>query len=750
LIKTTKYSSKRPGSILLFVICTIIALSTGGTKTSSGNAPDSHSPRYVAHELLVKFHGADRAEALQHYRQRHNMEILHSFRSIGVDHIRLSDDLTVEQSLAILRSDPAVIYAEPNYYRSVDDLPSTEFFPLLWGLHNTGQSVNGTAGTVDADIDAPEAWEVRSSNADVVVAVIDSGLDFSHPALTGNIWTNPGELADNGVDDDGNGYVDDTRGWDFINNDNMPLPNDGSGHGTHVSGTIAANGRQTTGMAGVSEQAHIMSLRTMDAYGTGDTAGVILAFEYAKTMGAAIINCSWGGAGYSQALKDVIDASSALVVCAAGNSGSDSDLAPHYPAAFDSPNIIVAAATDANDNLASFSNYGALSVDLAAPGVNIFSCAPGRRTIWSDDFNDGTFSDWISGGPNNDWGLSSLESISPPYSLSDSPEGNYSQRTNSWIRPPLLNLSDARLTSLVFKIKGRSESDYDNLLLEVSTDGNIWNWKPVKLSGIGVVNSISGTIAEWTEAMVDLSLYDGLSSLYLRFSFTTDWTNNYDGWYIDDVAVTAASASYDGNEYTFMTGTSMAAPHVSGVAVLIKAENQNLTTASMKSILLESIDPRSGLEGILFTGSRLNAFKAISILDSGTLQFESATYTVFEDADSAALVVNRTGGDSGAVSVNYEVTGGTAIGQEDYTLSAGSLSWADGETGSKTFSIDIINDAVAESYETLEIALTTATGGAIIGSPAKTLLMINDDDGGSSFSNFKFWLMVLPVIINNN
>jgi subtilisin family serine protease len=682
---------------------------------------------YVPGEVLVKFRAENREAAMQGYRQRRNIQALRRFRSIGVDHLRLPESMTVAQALEIFQPDPDVIYVEPNYYHYAAAEPDDPGFNLLWGLHNTGQIVDGVAGTADADIDAPEAWDVTTGSDDVVVAVIDSGLDFSHPDLAGNVWANPGEVPGNGLDDDGNGYVDDVRGWDFLNDDNAPAPNDASAHGTHVAGTIAAVGNDGTGIAGVSWHAQIMSLRTLNAYGAGDTAAAVLAFEYANAMGADVINCSWGGAGYSQALKDAIEASSALVVCAAGNSGSDTDAVPHYPAAYDSPNIVSVAATDADDSLAAFSNYGAVSVDVAAPGVNIYSCTPGRRTLWADNFDDGNIGDWKSGGPNNDWGLTGSEAVSAPYSLADSPDGNYSQRTNSWIKAPELYLSGARNAVFEFKIKGRSEAGYDFLKVEVSTDGSVWLWQPVKLTGVGILNWVSGTIAGWTDALVDLSAYDGSPILYVRFAFLTDWTNNYDGWYIDDVAVTAASASYDGSEYQFLNGTSMAAPHVSGVAALVKGLDPLRSSAEIKSIITNTVDRLPALTGILTAGGRVNAFGAVDAPAGwGTFKLSAAAYEVAENADSATITVMRTDGSYGAVSVDYAASDGTAADGDDYTAVSGTLAWEDGDDSAKTFSVPVIADTLIEGDETVTLALGSPAGGGALGSPATATLTIVD------------------------
>lgn len=333
---------------------------------------------YVPGELLIKYEPEVRSATAAYYQTQYEVTTMKSFNAIGVDHVKLPQTMTVEGALEVFQSDPNVEYAEPNYYQYATGTPNDALFGLLWGMHNTGQTVNGTAGIPDADIDAPEAWDITTGSSSVVVAVVDSGVSTLSVVndLSGNIWSNPGEIPENGIDDDSNGYVDDVVGWDFVFDDNSP--NDANGHGTHVAGTVAAVGNNSTGVTGVSWSTKIMALRFLDARGSGSTEDAISAILYANAKGAHVINNSWGGAPYSQSLKDAIDASSAVVVCAAGNGGSDSigddnDAVPHYPSSYTSSNLIAVAATDQNDNRASFSNYGPTSVDVAAPGVNILS-----------------------------------------------------------------------------------------------------------------------------------------------------------------------------------------------------------------------------------------------------------------------------------------------------------------------------------------------------------------------------------------
>jgi subtilisin family serine protease len=286
------------------------------------------------------------------------------------------------QALAALRRDPRVRFAERDPVYRVDVLPNDPSFGQLWGLNNTGQSVKTSAGTPDADIDAPEAWATTTGSSSVVVAIVDSGVDWHHPDLAANIWTNPGEscpgCANDGIDNDGNGYVDDVHGWDFVNDDNDP--SDDNGHGTHVAGTIGASGSNGLGVTGVNWNVKIMPLKFIGANGEGSADDAVRAILYATRMGAVVSNNSWGGEEFSQALEDAIadaDARGSLFVAAAGNSGRNTDTTPDYPSGFDVPNVLTVGATDQNDVKAWFSNYGRRTVDLAAPGTNIYSTWPG-------------------------------------------------------------------------------------------------------------------------------------------------------------------------------------------------------------------------------------------------------------------------------------------------------------------------------------------------------------------------------------
>lgn len=277
-------------------------------------------------------------------------------------------------SIAFLKMMPQVQYAEPDYVVHRTVIPNDPSFGSLWGLHNTGQS----GGVVDADIDAPEAWDTTTGDANFVIADIDTGVDYTHVDLAANCWTNPADPVD-GVDNDGNGLIDDFRGWDFVNNDNNPI--DDNNHGTHTSGTIGAIGNNGVGVVGVNWNCKIMALKFLNASGSGSTAGAISCVNYAVAHGVKISNNSWGGGGFSQALFDAINAGKAvghLFIAAAGNNNSNNNVSPFYPATYNLDNIISVASIDRLDNRSSFSNYGATTVDLGAPGSSILSTIRGN------------------------------------------------------------------------------------------------------------------------------------------------------------------------------------------------------------------------------------------------------------------------------------------------------------------------------------------------------------------------------------
>tara|TARA_B100000519_G_scaffold32236_1_gene22479 strand:- start:18767 stop:21253 length:2487 start_codon:yes stop_codon:yes gene_type:complete len=282
--------------------------------------------------------------------------------------------MSVKDAISKLQGNPAIAIAEPNFIWSVDATPNDEFYELLYAMNNTGQ----TGGTADADIDAAEAWDISTGSSDVVVGVIDTGVQYDHPDLVNNMWMNPGEIAGNGIDDDGNGYIDDIYGIDTVNGDSDPY--DDQGHGTHVSGTIGAEGNNSIGVVGVNHDVSIVGCKFLAADGFGSTEGAIACIDYMVALKAdgvniKALNNSWGGGSYSAALEASIQAAAdadILFVAAAGNDGVNNDNSPHYPSSYEVDNVLAVASTNHNDGDSGYS-YGLMSVDMGAPGTDIGS-----------------------------------------------------------------------------------------------------------------------------------------------------------------------------------------------------------------------------------------------------------------------------------------------------------------------------------------------------------------------------------------
>ncbi|MHC4624783.1 MAG: S8 family serine peptidase [Planctomycetota bacterium] len=298
----------------------------------------------------------------------------------GLSVVKLPAGASVKNVLKAFNRAKGILYAQPDYQlKALSTLPSDARFGELWGMHNTGQS----GGTPDADIDAPEAWDITTGSRDVIVAVIDTGVDYTHVDLAANMWVNQAEFDGTpGFDDDGNRYVDDIYGYDFCNNDGDPMDDHAYiYHGTHCAGTIGGVGDNGEGVAGVCWKVQIMALKFLDSDGFGWESDAVAAIEYSILMRANLSSNSWGGSFYNQGLKDAIDAAGAagmLFIAAAGNDNKNTDQHSHYPSNYNSPSIISVMSTNRNDNKSGFSNYGPATVDLGAPGSEILSCKRGN------------------------------------------------------------------------------------------------------------------------------------------------------------------------------------------------------------------------------------------------------------------------------------------------------------------------------------------------------------------------------------
>jgi subtilisin family serine protease len=332
--------------------------------------------KYIGNQLIVSFGVEDYEELIDKYDIIIQEQINATNYLIEFD----ADKYTLEEMLILLNQDIEIEYAEPNYILELKYSPTTEpFYEFLWGFNSPSYSINITS-----------VWENTLGSDDIVVAIVDSGIDYNHPDLSPSMWINSGEIFGNGVDDDGNGYIDDYYGWNFHHNNNQVM--DGYSHGTHVAGIVAAavNGE---GIVGVAPNVKLMALKISDDYGLVYLDSILSAIDYGIENGVKIFNFSFGGPSHYQSLSDAMANSDALFLCAAGNAGLNNDIYPMYPASYPHSNIISIAALDQTGNLASFSNYGINSVDIAAPGEDILSAIPlsltpqGYYPYW---FFDGT------------------------------------------------------------------------------------------------------------------------------------------------------------------------------------------------------------------------------------------------------------------------------------------------------------------------------------------------------------------------
>ena len=297
-------------------------------------------------------------------------------------HIKLPAGVSVEEALAKMEGDARIEFAVPNnvytlpeFQKSGDGATNDPQLSQLWGMHNEGQ----TGGTVNADIDAPEAWALHQGRTQAeggpIIAVIDTGIDYNHPDLKANMWVNSGEIPGDGIDNDGNGVIDDVHGYNAIGDNGDPM--DTLGHGSHCAGTIGAVGDNGVGVVGVSPKASLMAIKIFGDDGATDAAAIIRGIQYASANGARITSNSWGGFLPNAGIRQAFEESPAFHLAAAGNSGFNNDWLPSFPANHRLPNLLSVAATDHNDGLAEFSQFGKRSVHLGAPGVDILSTVPG-------------------------------------------------------------------------------------------------------------------------------------------------------------------------------------------------------------------------------------------------------------------------------------------------------------------------------------------------------------------------------------
>jgi subtilisin family serine protease len=594
------------GVITGTVVVLLILLFPGFASTKIGPDGKGKGPPYKEGELLVKFRDtAPRGAAAREIHARGGLS-LKEFPRLGLHRVRLPHGMSVAEGMAKFYENPDVEYVEPNYRVHASALPDDPEFVSQWSMNI---------------INAPDAWDTITDVSGVVIAVIDTGVDYTHRDLKANIWRNPGETdCGDGIDDDGNGFMDDCLGWDFLNGDNDPMDDAATSHGTHVAGIAGADGNNGRDVAGTAWRVQIMPLKFLGADGGGFLADAIQAILYARDMGADIINCSWGSSLFSLALQDAIRATPALFVCAAGNDapdgGGDADAVPHYPSGYSEGHIISVAATARDDGLAFYSNFGRNSVDLGAPGGDV---GLGNRVLstviqvdpfFSHTFTPAEFGQWTA-LPAGRWQLTSAVWNSPPFSMSDGPglDVPYPGFSNAVVTSPAIALPGG---GCVFHYEAmRDIALGDFLFVEASAD--LANWTELA-SYTDVSDASFQTFAHF------LTGFDAANPPTVRFRLEANGDNavGADGAYIDNVRVNCpGSFPVTTGE---LIGTSMAAPHVSGTAALLKGLGLQkgldppLGALGMKQLIMSSVDPVGSLLANTVSGGRLNAFEAVSRL----------------------------------------------------------------------------------------------------------------------------------------
>ncbi len=595
---------------------------SGAERTRPGNA--SGKPGYKEGELLVKFkEGTTRYQA-EHVTYAKQMAVSRRYKNLSRRSrgrfALVKSQASTQKMLQDLRESPHVEAASPNYIRHMAAAPNDTRYSELWGLNR---------------IEAPNAWETATNASKFIIANIDSGVDHTHQDLEANMWHNPDESL-NGTDDDGNGYVDDIHGINAIADNGAPMDNDG--HGTHTAGISGAVGNNDQLVTGVNWEVRIMALKFLNIEGSGTIANAIECMDYVieqKEEGENIvaINASWGGGGRSDVVRDVIAqlGDLGIIFCAAaGNAGMDLDKGPFYPASYDLDNILAVAATNQEDNLASFSNYGLATVNLGAPGTRILSTLPGggykpsqSGDIFFDDMESGE-GKWTHYGSEDSWKITEEQKTTAPsgnHTWSDSNDTKYSNDTNASLEADqTVDLSPQTGENIAIgsQLKYALEHPYDKLWLEISND-NGTSWSPLW--------SFTQSSSFWSLRAFYLPETSKNNAFRFRFRLQTDESITKEGVYIDDVGLGTGSGSNATGKYC---GTSMATPFVTGAVALMAAAHPQESMLTRKHRILAGVDHVDDLEEKVFQEGRLNLSNSISTVPKACSHDISPTSLSFE------------------------------------------------------------------------------------------------------------------------
>lgn len=675
--------------LVFSLIISSLACYADADKLDKQRTAKHNRPAYKEGELLIKFKDGTSSNEMAAFASKNGLQQKEYFESMNAGLYSLKKGAIAAKALKALADNDEIELVQPNYLYYPIEIPSDKYFDNLWGLNNDVHP--------GVDIDAPEAWDITQGSEDIIVAVIDTGVYIYHPELKDRMWKNNGEIGTdsngrnksyNHIDDDGNGYVDDVNGWNFYR-DSKYVYNDeyDDEHGTHVAGTIAASAN-SDGVIGVAPNVKIMPLKFLGPNG-GTTADAIKAINYAKNMGAKIVNASWGGPpegnGNDILLKEAIEQSGMLFVAAAGNGdehgiGYDIDTTPDYPASYDSNNILTVAAVDSSGNLADFSNYGAVSVDIGAPGVDIYSTVPAAgegiaavgssgeydafvaafgledlvRQSDADDLLskalDGVASDAPillvdDDGNGTNWdgvvyrdvygvydtalanlGYTNVDVVHVASDTSDGPSYLHMRSYDAviWFTGETFGYDDEKTLDWVTTLTDQDQLNLIDYLSDTEKNGRLVLFGQDALFDIEdseLVNDYLGIEFDYSDYGKNQRLEGADSTVFESVYYDIYSGPEYQRDYLLPISDAVKPLLYYPEDpdayYSYLDGTSMAAPHVTGIAALLLSKNPDMSAVELKEAIVTSGTLLNSLDGVTSSGKMANAFNALKAVAPG-------------------------------------------------------------------------------------------------------------------------------------